>query len=105
LKKEKETKNQKKIINSEKRKKEKIHTKKPTRRFNGPAQHHAHAGGAEFRSANERSIEFTGAPMLRLKARAKNAPLAGMPNWAGPGRNFCSILFSFMFFSVFFSEI
>jgi hypothetical protein len=28
-----------------------------------------------------------------------------MPNWAGPGRNFCSILFSFMFFSVFFSEI
>jgi hypothetical protein len=59
MKKEKKTKNQKKTIKSEKKRKKKKHAKKtPTRRVNGPAQRHAHAGGAEFRSANRRSIGF-----------------------------------------------
>jgi hypothetical protein len=39
-------------------KNEKTRKKNPPRRVNGPAQRHAHAGGAEFRSANGQSIGF-----------------------------------------------
>jgi hypothetical protein len=88
MKKEKETKSQKKIIKTEKRKKkEKTCKKSPPRRVNGPAQHRAHAGGAEFRSANGRSIGFpvrnSGAPILqpaRWKTSAAHPPMV-----TGPG--------------------
>jgi hypothetical protein len=59
MKKEKKTINQKKTIKLEKKEKEKKHAKKekPTyHRVNGPDLRRAHAGGAEFRSANGRII-------------------------------------------------
>jgi hypothetical protein len=56
MKKEKKTKNQKKTRKKKKRKKNT--QKNPPRRVNGLAQRRAHSGGAEFRSANERSIGF-----------------------------------------------
>jgi hypothetical protein len=70
MKKEKETKNQKKTIQPEKTKKEKNAKKKPPRRVNGPAQRRAHAGGAEFRSANGRSIGF---PLANFLVRPRDA--------------------------------
>jgi hypothetical protein len=67
IKKEKEQKKRKRKtrIKQEKMKKEKSTQKKekPTyRRVNGPAQLRAHAGGAEFRPANGRSIGIGFAP-------------------------------------------
>jgi hypothetical protein len=62
----KETKNQNKNSKTrkpEKKEKRKNHAKKrktQLRRVNGPAQRRAHAGGAEFRPANGRSIGIAG---------------------------------------------
>jgi hypothetical protein len=67
IKKEKERKNKRKRetrIKQEKMKKEKSTQKKKStnRRVNGLAQHRAHAGGAEFRPANGRSIGIAPVP-------------------------------------------
>jgi hypothetical protein len=55
MKKEKKTKNQKKIVKKT-RKKEKTTQKTHLRRVNGPAQRRTHACGVEFHPGNGRSI-------------------------------------------------
>jgi hypothetical protein len=75
MKKEKETKNRKKTIKPEKKKK--YTQKNPPRRVNGLAQRRAHAGGAEFRSANGRSIEFPGSNHL-ARPRRRNLAAGGV---------------------------
>jgi hypothetical protein len=73
MKKEKKMKNQKKTIKPEKRKRKKTRKKNPPRRVNGPAQRHAHAGGAEFRSAKGRSIGFPEQSPFHLLGSLKNS--------------------------------
>jgi hypothetical protein len=46
--------------NQKKKKKARKKIKRTYCRVNGPAQHRAHAGGAEFHPANERSIGIPG---------------------------------------------
>jgi hypothetical protein len=55
MKKEKK-KNQNKIVKPDKKEKKTVRKKPSYHRVNGPAQRRAHAGGAEFRPANGRSL-------------------------------------------------